>query len=647
MKMIRTTKPPASRKMEGPSEGKRRPLAHALDYSNRGLHIFPVHSIRFDGSCSCGKEDCSSPGKHPLVKWKQMATIDAGLIRKWFAKEIEHNNNIAITTGVKSGIIVLDVDSEEGEEFLVELEKEHGKLPVTVIAQTGGGGRHIYFSHPGGHVNNRINVANKGIDVKADGGYVVAPPSIHKSGEKYTWLKSPFEADFASCPGWLLRLIQQPAAKDQLVRDSKRSFDPLKLLAGVPEGQRDDALFEYARDLKRRGSSREEAYILAEHVAKLCAPPFPEEETRKKVDSAWTYPYGRPTDELGHGFTVEQLQEAAKSCMTHADQFIKEKIPKPRVVLSPWLTTGSLSMIYGERGIGKTWLALIIAVALTRENYDDIDIFTWWVNKAADVYFLDGEMEEHFLQKRLKKLIEPLGEECRPLTLLSAHSMARKGLGPINISNPIWREMLYNTLAEQKEYKVLVLDNLSSLAPGLDENTKKDWDPINQWLISLRHLGVAVIFIHHSGKSGRQRGTSGREDVLDCTIKLTRPKNFDLSEGTAYFNVEFEKARNIEPGADLSPFSLKLAEVDEKRNLKWETHEKASKANEKETEIKVRLLDEERNKDIAKAVGCSPSYVSQVKKSLDDNGLIDNSGKPTDKGLKWRKKTDLSNEKNQ
>jgi hypothetical protein len=112
-------------------------------------------------------------------------------------------DNIAIATGKASGVWVLDVDGEEGLAALANLEERHGALPETVCQQTGGGGRQYFFRLNGEHVHNRAKVGGQPIDVRGDGGYVVAPPSIHPGGRPYTWLRPPGSVPLAKAPGWL------------------------------------------------------------------------------------------------------------------------------------------------------------------------------------------------------------------------------------------------------------------------------------------------------------------------------------------------------------------------------------------------------------------------------------------------------------
>jgi hypothetical protein len=158
-------------------------LQAALKYASQRLRVFPVHSVD-DRICTCGKESCHSPGKHPRVKdWAAAATTDVKTIREWW--DSWPNANIGIATGRDSGVFVVDVDGEEGRKSLERLKQEHGWDAKTLTARTGKG-FHLYFANPGERVKNRVRLL-PGIDVRGEGGYVVAPPSVHASGVTYAW----------------------------------------------------------------------------------------------------------------------------------------------------------------------------------------------------------------------------------------------------------------------------------------------------------------------------------------------------------------------------------------------------------------------------------------------------------------------------
>ena len=93
------------------------------------------------------------------------------------------------------------------------------------------------------------------------------------------------------------------------------------------------------------------------------------------------------------------------------------------------------------------------------------------------------------------------------------------GLPRANLVSEIWRTTMKRILTT-RGIKLWMLDNLASLAPGIDESSKCDWDPINQWLLELRFKGISTVMLHHEGKGGDQRGTSGREDNIDYSLSL-------------------------------------------------------------------------------------------------------------------------------
>src|SRR4029453_17561451 len=156
----------------------------------------------------------------------------------WFRQWPEAG--IAAVTGPISDLVVVDVDPRHGgDESLEKLEREHGALTKTVECRTGGGGRHLYFTHPGGFIGNKVGLA-PGIDIRADGGYVVAPPSLHASGVRYAWVagRAPESIGIAPLPDWILR---------QAIEEEPRRGHPIAhwrrlVCEGVPAGERNNTI---------------------------------------------------------------------------------------------------------------------------------------------------------------------------------------------------------------------------------------------------------------------------------------------------------------------------------------------------------------------------------------------------------------------
>ena len=178
----------------------------ALHYAKRGWRVFPIHSIK-NGKCTCGHE-CASPGKHPLTKSGfHEATTSPAQIKAWWGQWPWAN--IGIRTGKESGIVVLDIDQKPGaEENLAAIQSKYGSLPDTLEAKNGGGGRHIFFKHPGVEIPCGANILGIGIDIRGDGGYIVAPPSKHILGRRYEWDVGTFEYGIAEMPSWMVKKLQ-------------------------------------------------------------------------------------------------------------------------------------------------------------------------------------------------------------------------------------------------------------------------------------------------------------------------------------------------------------------------------------------------------------------------------------------------------
>jgi hypothetical protein len=186
----------------------------ALKLAEKGMRVFPII------------ERSKEPAIHNNL---ERATTDHNKISGWWSKR---HFNIGIATGEGSGIWVLDVDGDEGEAELRKLEAEYGALPVTVEAITGKG-RHLYFRWPTGwNIRNRQAVV-PGIDVRGNGGYVLAPPSIHSSSRVYAWSVDSGDS-FEDAPEWALDLVVRGGGNHQ-----PRSTEAwLSFLDAVVEGSR-------------------------------------------------------------------------------------------------------------------------------------------------------------------------------------------------------------------------------------------------------------------------------------------------------------------------------------------------------------------------------------------------------------------------
>ena len=278
--------------------------------------IFPVHNVDGKGRCSCAKASCDNVGKHPRVpKGFKEGTDDVLTVADWISKWPD--TNWGLSTGKPSNVIVLDVDEKDtvsGLDSLKTLESINGKLPSTLTQTTGGLGKHYFFKYPRNveKVPSSVGVVAPGIDVRADGGYVILPPSNHRSGKKYSW--NNFGTTIAECPSWLLSLMMK--------KSSSVTIDKIKEKASeIPSGRRNEALFYIACGYRgKHGLSEDEIFDkLMDHNLKHCKPPLEESEIRTISNSA-CHRYIPEGDKI-----VERLEDGRRHEIDYYDFDLTDK----------------------------------------------------------------------------------------------------------------------------------------------------------------------------------------------------------------------------------------------------------------------------------------------------------------------------------
>lgn len=229
-------------------------LYAALEFAALGIHVLPLHTPTGAG-CSCGDARCSSSGKHPRTsRGVKDSSTDPAQIRAWWKRYPEANVGIATGTGLR----VLDVDPRNGGDVsLAHLQAMHGPLPQTIAVETGGGGHHFYFRVPEG-APNTCGKVGPGLDVKGDGGYVVAPPSVHASGAPYRWKEPPTQTAIAPLPEWL---AASSSARGKArgagghIADLELPEEIVQLIIhGMPKGERSEAVHRVLKALLSAGA---------------------------------------------------------------------------------------------------------------------------------------------------------------------------------------------------------------------------------------------------------------------------------------------------------------------------------------------------------------------------------------------------------
>jgi len=291
--------------------------------------------------------------------------------------------------------------------------------------------------------------------------------------------------------------------------------------------------------------------------------------------------------------------------------FIQRELPVREPILAPWLLNQSLAMIHSWRGTGKTHVALGIAYAVASSG----KFLSWFVPVPRKVLFIDGEMPGSAMQDRLSAIIASSDNEAGPGMLRIVTPDIQTGFMP-DLSTPTGQAALDDII--EPDTSLIIIDNLSALCRSGKENEAESWLPLATWALRQRAQGRSVLFIHHSGKDGKQRGTSRREDMLDVVICLERPADY-LSTDGACFEIHFEKARHLQ-GDDVQPIEARLS-VDEHGKQAWTV-----RPVEESTFDRVVTLanDGLTQREIADALGIHKSNVSRHWRKAGSQGLIKN-----------------------
>lgn len=476
------------------SRTPRSPLEAALRWAALGWKVFPVHTPVFPGdggtaSCTCSSgAACQRIGKHPrIVNGFKAATADPAQIEAWWTRWPDAN--IGVATGAASGFVAIDEDPRNGgDDTLRELESKHGKLPHTVEQLTGGGGRHLCFAHPGVYVKSRCGVL-PGIDVKADGGYIVVEPSLHKNGHRYAFELSsyPGEVLLAEMPEWLQDLVLgEPGGG--AARDTSGSAPAPDGV--IPEGQRDDTLTSLAGTMRKRGMIPDAiaAALQVQNQAR-CRPPLPRDEVEKIARSVGRYA------PAADGLTIDPPPFAAKSVR----ELLRHHPDLRRPVVEGILREGELLNLVSLSKGNKSWLATHLALCVAAGLP--------WIGRFATtksrVLILDNELHQETSAYRIPIVTKALG--------LSLDAIA----DGIDVDNARGRLLDIPALSEYLSsvpcgrYGLLVLDAFYRFIPkGFDENSNADMTVLYNHLDRLAaDIGSAIVLVHHSSK-GNQSGKS-------------------------------------------------------------------------------------------------------------------------------------------
>jgi hypothetical protein len=449
-------------------------LAAALEYAQRGWLVIPVHTPTAQG-CSCERAKCPNPGKHPRTAhgWKE-GTRDPAEIRTWW--RLWPDANIGIITGRGSGIVVLDVDGKHGEESMADLARRGCRLPDTFTVHTGGGGQHLYFLLPEGvEVRNSQSKIAPGLDIRGEGGHVVAPPSLHRAGARYEVNESAIPP--TPCPEWLVRMAQ--------AAPPTQSAPAPGSIAGAPvgEGQRTNRLVSLAGTMNKRGMSPTaiEAALLQENTA-TCSPPLPEEKVRSIArDISVRYPTSKTEPE------VRPILKPDLVCLADVDA-------RPVGWLwEPVIPVGMLSMLSGDPSAGKSFIGLDVAAALSRGKLRDGRV----VDPTSTLYLTC----ENPIAECVRPRVDSLGGDPNRIFVLRgtlSNENGKEQRGAITLADlPI-----LDVAISEKHARLVIVDPIQSyLGATVDLHRSNETRPVLDGLAKLAESHrCAILLVRHLSK---------------------------------------------------------------------------------------------------------------------------------------------------
>lgn len=333
------------------------------------------------------------------------------------------------------------------------------------------------------------------------------------------------------------------------------------------------------------------------------------------------------TDWLNKGNTIEQLLELVKNTPEYTptpeqephqsinglravsiEELFALKLPPREMLLSPFLPSQGLVLIAAKRGVGKTHIALGIAYAVaTGETF-----LCWHAPTAKRVLYIDGEMPASLMQERLEKIIMMNNNKRPEGDFFKLITPDLQDIVMPDLSTKQGRDAIEPFI---RDCDLVVLDNISCLFRSGGENESESWQEAQEWALDIRRRGKSVLFVHHAGKSGNQRGTSKKEDILDTVITLKQPDDYQPEQG-ARFEVKFDKSRHFS-GEDARSFQVQL--IGENGMYQWEI------SNDPEEVLLAKIADMRANgytiQAIIEKTSKSKSQVETLIKKAKNKGL--------------------------
>jgi len=436
-------------------------MQYALNYAADGFAVFP---------CKPGdKQPLGSLVPHGCLD----ATTDAETIKRWWTTC--PNANIGIATGAKSGLAVVDLDGPEG----IASGKRLGlQSMVTVMT---GNGEQLYYADQNGKLSNSVKKLAAGIDTRGNGGYVVAPPSLHPNGKRYTWRMASLSRTALSA---LPRSLTVPSSTLSTLTSTIRKSDSwiADALKGMKNGNIDNTLVSILGRLRRDGYSAGDALVLLQpHALAAGATPGHLDD---KITHIWkAYP------------NQSTLSQTSKS--ETIDTFL-EDIREPEWICKPFIAKKSIGFVVGLPATLKTWLCTDLAVESARDNGLWLGLFPV---TNCKILFVDQERWKGETQRRFSSV------------------MAAKGLSRADFGEKLYMKcgttirlnidasyQAFRTELLEMRPDLVIVDSFATFHT-LPENDRTEIQKVLERIKELRNeIGCTFLFINHESKAAYPNG---------------------------------------------------------------------------------------------------------------------------------------------
>jgi len=488
----------------------------ALGYAKREWHVIPLHSRTNDGRCSCGKSDCASPAKHPRTEHGLSdGTTDEKVIREWWKRW--PLANVGVVTGAISGIVGLDLDGPNAAGLL---KREGMILPKTGAVQTGKGYHGIY-AHPGGQVPNGVKLLTDGngsaVDLRGDGGYVVAPPSVHITGRTYRWVTE--VAKLPVLPDGVRWLLEKRELGENHAPADPGWLD--EVLQGVEKGKRNDAAARLSGYWLNVTDGNEEATRRAlQPWNRLNRPPLSSREIETTLKSISRRHKREKQHEIQNDKNYTRLEVLDGGSWAEAvkDSPPREGIEAPLHTLDEvgGLVAGDLIVIAGRPGMGKSTVAWNILTDVCIKRKVSTVVFSTEMTRYDVARWVGARLEGTSVEGLPRRLPEHILEEFRnsPIRMIDAGTVTLEDIEAI--------------VASSLGTRLVIVDHLTRVSTKRHENRNLEVGLIARGLKSIAKDKQCTVLAlcqmnrtgddHHQPKLSVLRESGEIEQEADAVI---------------------------------------------------------------------------------------------------------------------------------